>query len=948
MATNYLTSIWKKELTPWQSTTTKIQAQTIKPKFNLFDGINKSIQTPKPKQLNFAPQSTSWATFQAPITPTQAKPTSFTNWVVPQANADNTQNNNLDKDKIKRFIDFWKQQNKSKEEIKKAYDKALSQWIFNKQTQPQEEWFFDKVRYKPYSKEEVTAFDPNKSMTTNLLEWQGRYAKNVAWWLYNIIPWIAQLWTWLAKWVWTDVYKKIGWLFWMDNTEYNKWQKEKTGALLSWIVKTYADNYWSVEWFKKAVIEDPTTIVADALTVLWVWLAGKSKLTTVQKSALQTQKSRIINQVKNATTLEQKSALIKKWIETSKQILDKTKSIQSTKEAIDIVNKYNPYIAVPKLAVKWTVLWTKLVAKWWKKLIPNTQKISEKVSTKANRFNALDEQKFINTTWETPWQFAVNRWMNEVWTKAVDKAIKNYTTSVEQADNAFAQIKWKYKYTWKWNDPLKLSLDDLEKRFINTENDKLSRIQELKRKYELEWLEMPEINELKREYSNNFKYWFEERNSEALARSSNIQNKLREWQFEKANDLWLTNIREINKNTQSWKMFADSLEKKLNRSWANNAVSITDWITLSWWNISNLALFLWKKIWTSDMAKKWIIKLFWKQTKPSIIKPNINKPEFLKLPAGWQSSYKKPATILPLSDKEIIRESKLPLNKTKYGTNNNISSNMNNTRLDSKSTINKPTTLKQKTWNFLDKTATKVWAKKNLLEDRWTGMSGKVDSKKIDTNNQEQVWKLLDLYKKQNTSSNKTLVIDSDNIKKMFIDYNPNKPELVHRPSSDLSQKFYEQSLKENPNKKVVLLAWGWWSGKSEILVKNIKNWEPAIVFDWTGKNYDKMIKNYELAKKHWKTPSIEAVFIDFNKAKQFNLKRDRVVSLDILKDTHSWYRKTLLRITKERTDISVSLKINVWTKIWDKLVYLKVKEKQIVEFLSKRQELEKKIIRNS
>jgi hypothetical protein len=28
----------------------------------------------------------------------------------------------------------------------------------------------------------------------------------------------------------------------------------------------------------------------------------------------------------------------------------------------------------------------------------------------------------------------------------------------------------------------------------------------------------------------------------------------------------LQNIKEINKNTQAWKMFADSLEKKLNRS----------------------------------------------------------------------------------------------------------------------------------------------------------------------------------------------------------------------------------------------------------------------------------------------------------------------------------------------------------------------------------------------
>tara|TARA_R110000868_G_C10924998_1_gene765950 strand:- start:2224 stop:2373 length:150 start_codon:yes stop_codon:yes gene_type:complete len=49
--------------------------------------------------------------------------------------------------------------------------------------------------------------------------------------------------------------------------------------------------------------------------------------------------------------------------------------------------------------------------------------------------------------------------------------------------------------------------------------------------------------------------------------------------------------------------------------------------------------------------------------------------------------------------------------------------------------------------------------------------------------------------------------VDSDNIKRMFTDYNPLKPELVHRQSSDLSQKFYETALKESKNQKVILLA---------------------------------------------------------------------------------------------------------------------------------------------
>lgn len=345
------------------------------------------------------------------------------------------------------------------------------------------------------------------------------------------------------------------------------------------------------------------------------------------------------------------------------------------------------------------------------KITPDTQDIAQKVSTRANRFNAVDEENFIKQVWETPGEFAVNRGMTEVWENAVEKATKNFQESVKQADNAFEQIWGNYKYNKGGTDPVLTSLDDLEKRFSETLDDRLWNIQSLKEKYIKEGLTMPEINSVKREYANNFKYWYEDRNSTALARSSNIQNKLREWQFEKANEMWLENIRDINRNTKAWKMFADSLEKKINRSWANNSVSITDWISLSGGNASNIALFLGKKIWTSGKAKSLLIKAFWKKKKEAIIKPKVKNTEIkgllprwpiitpkpiektkinvtpsrvqpttrLALPAKWETSFR---TTLPLNDRQIIEQSKLPLKKTKYGTNNSISDNMSSPRLE--------------------------------------------------------------------------------------------------------------------------------------------------------------------------------------------------------------------------------------------------------------------------
>ena len=91
---------------------------------------------------------------------------------------------------------------------------------------------------------------------------------------------------------------------------------------------------------------------------------------------------------------------------------------------------------------------------------------------------------------------------------------------------------------------------------------------------------MSEVNELKRLYASNHKYSFLDSGSKQAIESRDIQDGLRKWQFDVAEQNGLPNIADINKNTQAWKMYADSLAKKQNRSVANNANSLTDWIVL--------------------------------------------------------------------------------------------------------------------------------------------------------------------------------------------------------------------------------------------------------------------------------------------------------------------------------------------------------------------------------
>ena len=288
-------------------------------------------------------------------------------------------------------------------------------------------------------------------------------------------------------------------------------------------------------------------------------------------------------------------------------------------------------------ALSWTikkVRWaTQAIREEWivwaikKPFVWKWQAAAEALSTKANRFNAKDIEDFTKITWENPWEFAVTRGMKKTWGEAVEEAVQNFSKSIKEADEWFELIEWRFKFTWEWDDALLTMLDDLEWRLVRTKNPKAKRVTSLKTRYD-QWLTMSEINELKRLYAKNFKYTWADASSEAALKSTNLQNSLRQWQFEEAWRQWFTNIAEINKNTQGWKAFWDMLGKKLKRSSWNNAITLTDWITLSWWEPANLWLYLGKKAWQSKFAKELWIKALWKKTKEPIIK--ASKEDILK------------------------------------------------------------------------------------------------------------------------------------------------------------------------------------------------------------------------------------------------------------------------------------------------------------------------------
>jgi len=183
-------------------------------------------------------------------------------------------------------------------------------------------------------------------------------------------------------------------------------------------------------------------------------------------------------------------------------------------------------------------------------------------------------------------------------------------------------------------------------------------------------------------------------------------------------------------------------------------------------------------------------------------------------------------------------------------------------------------------------------------------------------------------------------VIDSDVIKKYIRGYNPKHPDRVHQLSSKIADELTEKLIKDPNIKKIKLLAgWGG-SWKSEVLLKWIlKDKEKWIgVVDGTLKTYSKARKLIDKVKAEGKTPEVEASYVDFDKALEFNNKRDRTVPEEILYNTHKWFRQTLLKLAEDG-DIRINLKVNKGVRLpnWKPDMH-RISKKYIRTFMQRKQ----------
>ncbi len=259
-----------------------------------------------------------------------------------------------------------------------------------------------------------------------------------------------------------------------------------------------------------------------------------------------------------------------------------------------------------------------------------------KIMQRVARISKGKQAKFERTAGESVGEYLSKRGIYGDVEDVSKKLYDRFSVSKGEADKALASLPGKHKAK-----PVETALDELFARETRVSSPgalskDFKRVRELKNKYQSEGLDMSEINEVKRLYEKNIRLDFVKQNvPEGVARSTNLDNALREWQFSQAERLGLKNLPEINRETRLAKQLLDDLGAEYSGAAGNNAVSLSDWVVLSGGDPTAIASFLVKKGISSKKVQATVAKVLGR--KPTIGmpiavkgKPKPNLTDFLK------------------------------------------------------------------------------------------------------------------------------------------------------------------------------------------------------------------------------------------------------------------------------------------------------------------------------
>lgn len=252
------------------------------------------------------------------------------------------------------------------------------------------------------------------------------------------------------------------------------------------------------------------------------------------------------------------------------------------------------------------------------KVLPTSEGIMQRVA----RIPKSRQQLFEKVSGgESVGKYLEKRGLFDAPDELVPKLYERFAQSRASADEGLARLPGTYKDATIGNALSQLLTREKAVSLAGVPSKDLNQVQQLVAKYRRGGLSMSEINDVKRLFERNVKLDYQKTlgmQPEKIAQATNLDTKLREWQFAKAKELGFKELADINKETQLARQLADDLGKEIAGTAGNNALGLTDAILVSGGDPASIAMLITKKTAGSKAVQAKIARLLSKSSKPSI------------------------------------------------------------------------------------------------------------------------------------------------------------------------------------------------------------------------------------------------------------------------------------------------------------------------------------------
>lgn len=175
------------------------------------------------------------------------------------------------------------------------------------------------------------------------------------------------------------------------------------------------------------------------------------------------------------------------------------------------------------------------------------------------------------------------------------------------------------------------------------------------------------------------------------------------------------------------------------------------------------------------------------------------------------------------------------------------------------------------------------------------------------------------------------MIIEVDEYKTKVAGYDPEKSEDFHVESAQMANVDFVKELKTHKYNKVIFMAGGTSSGKTEFCRTYIKD-KKALVYDGTLKKIDNLkVKLQKIERYAKEIKNVKVILIipkDINASYAAFLKRERKMSSAVFFETQILSKVVVANILKNYRNVKVEVKVSVYEPS-GKLNYVRVSLKR-------------------